>query len=108
MNIKQRLEDWKKNTPNGEYQTVSTITLKTNSMDVSVHGNSLEEAFAQLESICKETPQTIPMTQESKSLADALGNKILVRLHTPSMPLGVGESTFEYNGTTWVVKESGR
>lgn len=42
MDIKKRLESWKASTEDGEYETLSTITIKTKSMSVSVSGGSLE------------------------------------------------------------------
>lgn len=53
MDVKKRLEEWKTANPDGDYETLSTITVKTKSMNISVSGGSLEEAFAQLEGICK-------------------------------------------------------
>lgn len=114
MDIKKRLESWKASTEDGEYETLSTITIKTKSMSVSVSGGSLEQAFAQLEGICKEKevsankaeptfPETTPTMVEAKTLADAMNGRNLVRIHNANIPLAPNEELMSFNGTTWVV-----
>lgn len=118
MDVKKRLEEWKNSHPDGVYETLSTITVKTKSMNVSVSGSSLEEAFSQLEGICKgeekvapatnsflSTNNTLatPVTEEAKALTDLLKGRTLLRMHTPSIPLAPNEDTIVFNGTTWVV-----
>lgn len=123
--VKQKLQMWKEKNPNGSYETLSTITIKTDTMELTAKGNSLEEAFSQIESICNEKeiqsggmasqPNTFQqnntpnntMAQINTGIGqntDVFNGKKPVRIHSPSIPLAVGESTVEYGGLTYVVK----
>lgn len=109
--IKKKLQMWKESTPNGTYETRSTISIKTDTMDVTVHGNSLEEAYAQLEAICNKQAPVLeneavqqPSTFPQNSMLEAFGDKKPVRIFSPGAVLAPGESTVTYGGTTYVVK----
>lgn len=118
MDVKKRLEEWKNANSDGVYETLSTITIKTNTMSITVSGGSLEEAFSQIEGICKAEEKVAPATnsflstipatatpvmQEAKALTDVLKGRTLLRVHTPNIPLAPNEETILFNGTTWVV-----
>lgn len=118
MNTLERLDTWKKQS-NGEYSTFSTITIKSDTLNVSVTGKDLDDAFKQIEAICAEkkeeqvTPaptfQTYseqpvtPFTNKPKSIQEALNGKQLVRIHG-SETLAPDESLIEYNGINYVVR----
>lgn len=119
MSVVDKLNEWKTKS-NGEFSTFSTITIKSDTLNVSVTGKDLEDAFLQIEAICGEkkgeqvTPaptfpqtqpaqQVIPSITKPKSIQEALNGKQLVRIHGTE-PLNVGESLIEFNGIAYVVR----
>ena len=118
MDIISKLNEWKSKT-NGEFTTFSTITIKTETMNMTVTGRDLEDAFKQIEAICEKkeeqvspattfqqnqpTQPVMQNTNTSKSIQELLNGKQLVRIHGTEA-LAPGESLFEYNGLTYVVR----
>lgn len=126
MNALDRLNDWKKKS-SGEFTTHCTITLKTSSMNITVTGSDLEDAYKQLESVCfveptqpkeevnvtsQNTFQPSGITQlntpiqnlgKPKTLTDMLQGKQLLRIHG-SEPLNPGEELIPFGGVNYVVK----
>lgn len=116
--IKSKLQNWKDSTPNSEFETISTITLKTDTLNLSVHGDSLESAYQQIENICKnvgtipsmkitptlDTNNSLQTSTTPSNIINAFGDKKPIRIYNPNVPLAAEESTVEYNGLTYVVK----
>lgn len=128
QDIISKLQKWKDSTENSSFETISTITLNSNTLHLTVSGDSLENAYSQIAHICGvladtkvETvqPSTAPATSFSNSnnnnsvtpistpttsILNAFGDKKPIRIYNPAVPLSNEESIIEYNGLTYVVK----
>lgn len=123
MNIMQKLEEWKNTNPNGSFTVNSTISIKSPTMEITVHGNTLEDAYSQIEQICKEkapvsnqpfqnnpapnpaqAPLNTPINMNSGKLPAEFNGKVPVRVYTTGQTLMPGESTVAVGGLTYVVK----
>jgi len=122
MTILEQLNKWSEKT-GGNAETVSTITLSTEQMNLVVHGVSLEDAYDKIKEICSDfkeeepaTTETIPESNKvelnkldlniasTKTLAEALGDKKIVKIYTPGTALEKGESIISFQNTQYVVK----
>jgi hypothetical protein len=122
MNISERLEKWRVEN-NGIVETSATISIRSDALNITVQGKTLEDAYDKLakiygepavqataksnvyESIQPTFPQANTFQQDStKDLQEILKGRQLMRVHMPSIPLGVGESTITHNGIQYVVK----
>lgn len=123
--ILDSLKAWAEHT-GGKYETVSTINLTTDKLSLKVCGDSLEDAYNKIKEICgnlkeeikaenkaevKEYAPSIPNLSNvdlnvasTKTLAEALGDKKIVRIYTPGSVLGVGEEVVKFQNTDYVVK----
>ena len=123
MDILQKLEEWKNTNPNGSFTVNSTISIKSPTMEITVHGNTLEDAYSQIEQICKEkaqvpnqpfqnnpapnpaqAPLNTPLNMNSGKLPAEFNGKVPVRVYTAGQALMPGESTVAVGGLTYVVK----
>ena len=122
MTILEQLNKWSEKT-GGNAETVSTITLSTEQMNLVVHGVSLEDAYDKIKEICSDfkeeesaTTETTPESNKielnkidlniasTKTLAEALGDKKIVKIYTPGTALEEGESVISFQNTQYVVK----
>lgn len=132
MTIIEQLDKWSKKT-GGTAETVSTITLNTEQMNLVVHGVSLEDAYEKIKEVCsdfnteakeetevkeevKTNPSTTPVNPvpnlnsvdlnlaSTQTLAQALGSRKLVKIYTPGTVLEPGEQVLKYQNTEYVVK----
>ena len=132
MTIIEQLNKWSKKT-GGTAETVSTITLNTEQMNLVVHGTSLEDAYEKIKEVCsdfnteakeetevkeevKPNPSTTPVNPvpnlnsvdlnlaSTQTLAQALGSRKLVKIYTPGTVLEPGEQVLKYQNTEYVVK----
>jgi hypothetical protein len=132
MTIIEQLDKWSKKT-GGTAETVSTITLNTEQMNLVVHGVSLEDAYEKIKEVCsdfnteakeetevkeevKPNPSTAPVNPvpnlnsvdlnlaSTQTLAQALGSRKLVKIYTPGTVLEPGEQVLKYQNTEYVVK----
>ena len=132
MTIIEQLNKWSEKT-GGTAETVSTITLNTEQMNLVVHGVSLEDAYEKIKEVCsdfnteakeetevkeevKPNPSTAPVNPvpnlnsvdlnlaSTQTLAQALGSRKLVKIYTPGTVLEPGEQVLKYQNTEYVVK----
>ena len=132
MTIIEQLNKWSEKT-GGTAETVSTITLNTEQMNLVVHGVSLEDAYEKIKEVCsdfnteakeetevkeevKPNPFTTPVNPvpnlnsvdlnlaSTQTLAQALGSRKLIKIYTPGTVLEPGEQVLKYQNTEYVVK----
>lgn len=125
MNISEQLEKWKTEN-NGVIETSATITIRGDSMNITIQGSSLEDAYAKLAKLYGETGTEKPANENlhgsfqptfqqgsvfpqttldsTKGIQEVLNGKQLLRVHNTAIPLAAGESTITYNGVQYVVK----
>ena len=138
MTILEQLQKWSEKT-GGKAETVSTITLSTEQMNLIVHGVSLEDAYEKIKEVCSDfkteikeeetkeevkqptepvIPSSIPSFTNpmpnlsnidlnhasTKTLAETLGSRKIIKIYTPGTPLENGEEVITYQNTKYVVK----
>ena len=126
--ILDSLKAWAEHT-GGKYETLSTINLTTDKLSLKVCGDSLEDAYNKIKEICgdlkgefksedkvEEKKESTPTTNtpnlsnmdlntaSTKTLAEVLGDRKIIRIYTPGSVLADGESTIRYQNTEYVVK----
>ena len=125
--ILDSLKTWAEHT-GGKYETLSTINLTTDKLSLKVCGDSLEDAYNKIKEICgdlkgefkseykveEEKKESIPSTPNlsnmdlntasTKTLAEVLGDRKIIRIYTPGSVLADGETTIKYQNTEYVVK----
>ena len=118
MTILEQLQKWSEKT-GGKFETVSTINLSTDKLTLNVCGNSLEDAYEKIKMVCgdfkeeavkEEKKEPIDLstadlnTASTKTLAEVLGNRKIIRIYTPGTVLGAGEEVLKYQNTDYIVK----
>lgn len=125
MTILEQLKKWSEKT-GGKYETISTINLSTDKLTVSACGESLEHAYEKIKTlygdfneVLKEekeektvtaTPSVPNLsnvdlnTASTKTLAEVLGSRKIVKIYTPGTVLGEGEEVIKFQNTEYVVK----
>ena len=85
MTIIEQLDKWSKKT-GGTAETVSTITLNTEQMNLVVHGVSLEDAYEKIKEVCSDF-NTETKEEEVKTEVEEVKQNTPSTTNTPVNPV---------------------